>query len=127
MRMRFFRYGELPLVLLALLEREALNGYELMGELNRHFSPRYVASAGSVYPALNAPEAEGLIEALGDETPKRFKLARAGTKALTQRRYKLSEVERRTDVFVSRTDAIDEGARAVDRRRSSGSSAHRPG
>ena len=44
---RFFRYGELPLVLLALIEQEPLNGYELMGELERLFGPAYQPSAGA--------------------------------------------------------------------------------
>jgi DNA-binding PadR family transcriptional regulator len=97
---RFFRYGELPLVLLTLLERESLNGYELMGELERLFAPDYQPSAGSVYPALTALEAEELIEPVGDEVPKRYIVSETGIEALIDRRYKLAEIERRTGAFL---------------------------
>jgi DNA-binding PadR family transcriptional regulator len=105
--LRFFRYGELPLVLLALLEREPLNGYELMGELDRLFGPTYVPSAGSVYPALNALETEELIVAIGDEIPKRYDVARTGKQALVERRHKLAEIERRTGAFLRHEGSID--------------------
>ncbi|EUA73856.1 hypothetical protein I540_0264 [Mycobacteroides abscessus subsp. bolletii 1513] len=36
---RFFRHGELPLVLLALLAQRPMHGYELMSELSRLFGP----------------------------------------------------------------------------------------
>ena len=109
--MRFFRFGELPLVLLALLDREPLNGYELMGSLDELFSPQYTASAGSVYPALNALEAESLIQPVGDEVPKRYKLTRTGAKALIERRPKLAALERRTGTYINGDDAV-EGALA---------------
>ena len=105
--MRFFRYGELPLVLLALLEREPLNGYELMGELDRLFGPAYVPSAGSVYPALSALEVEGLVDPVGDETPKRYGVTRTGKEALVSRRHKLAEIERRTGAFLRDEGSID--------------------
>ena len=104
---RFFRYGELPLVLLALLERESLNGYELMGELERLFAPAYQPSAGSVYPALSALEAERLIEPVGDEVPKRYIVSETGIEALLERRYKLAEIERRTGAFLLPRGDVD--------------------
>ena len=93
---RFFRYGELPLVLLALIEQEPLNGYELMGELERLFGPAYQPSAGSVYPALQRLEAEDLITPTGDEVPKRYVLTKIGNASIADRRHKLAEIERRT-------------------------------
>lgn len=104
---RFFRYGELPLVLLALLERESLNGYELMGELERLFAPSYQPSAGSVYPALSALEAEGLIEPVGDELPKRYIVSETGIEALVERRHKLAEIERRTGAFLRPQNVVE--------------------
>jgi DNA-binding PadR family transcriptional regulator len=104
---RFFRYGELPLVLLALVEQEPLNGYELMGELERLFGPAYQPSAGSVYPALSALEAERLITPTGDEVPKRYVLTKTGDASLAERRYKLSEIERRTGAFLRPQDGIE--------------------
>jgi DNA-binding PadR family transcriptional regulator len=105
--LRFFGYGELPLVLLALLQREPLNGYELMGELGRLFGPTYVPSAGSVYPALTALEAEELIDAVGDELPKRYNVTKPGAEALEDRRHKLAEIERRTSVHLRPNSWLD--------------------
>ncbi len=104
---RFFRYGELPLVLLALVEREPLNGYELMGELERLFGPAYQPSAGSVYPALSALEAEELIEPTGDEVPKRYVISKVGERSLEGRRDKLAEIERRTGAFLSPQNSVE--------------------
>ena len=105
--MRFFGYGELPLVLLALLQREPLNGYELMGELARLFGPTYVPSAGSVYPALTALEAEELVDSVGDELPKRYNVTKLGAQALEDRRHKLAEIERRTGVHLRPNSWVD--------------------
>ena len=110
--MRFFRYGELPLVLLALLARVPLNGYELMVELDRLFGPDYIPSAGSVYPALSALEAEDLVEPIGDESPTRFEVTVLGAEALLERQDKLIEIERRTGAFLRPQDDV---TRAMDR------------
>ena len=59
---RFFRSGELHLVLLALIGERPQHGYELMADLTARFGPGYRASPGSIYPALTALEAEGLWE-----------------------------------------------------------------
>lgn len=104
---RFFRYGELPLVLLALIEQEPLNGYELMGELERLFGPAYQPSAGSVYPALSALEAEGLITPTGNEVPKRYVVTKIGNASLGDRRYKLTEIERRTGKYLGPKDEVE--------------------
>ena len=106
-RVRFFRYGELPLVLLALLQRASLNGYELMTELGRLFRPHYQPSAGSVYPALNALETERLIHPVGNESPKRYEITKVGAGALEERRYQLAEIEARTGVRVRADDTVD--------------------
>ena len=63
---RFFRSGELHLVLLALLGSRPQHGYELLSELAARFGPAYQPSPGSVYPALSALEAEGLLLAEDD-------------------------------------------------------------
>jgi DNA-binding PadR family transcriptional regulator len=104
---RFFRYGELPLVLLALIEGEPLNGYELMGELERLFGPAYQPSAGSVYPALSALEAEELIVPTGDEVPKRYEITLVGLQSIADRRHKLAEIERRTGAFLRPQNSVE--------------------
>jgi DNA-binding PadR family transcriptional regulator len=94
----FFRYGELPLVLLALLQQRPMHGYEMLGELERLFSPGYVPSPGSVYPAVSALSRSGLIEASDDEGKKRYQLTQPGKQALGTHRDQLSAIEVRSGV-----------------------------
>lgn len=95
-RVQFFQYGELPLVLLALLATGPRHGYELMAELKRLFGPEYRPSAGSVYPAVSALEAEGLIDSESDGSRRTYRLTEAGTAALERRKGDLAEIEIRT-------------------------------
>jgi DNA-binding PadR family transcriptional regulator len=97
----FFRYGELPLVLLALLQQRSMNGYEMLGELGRLFSPGYAPSPGSVYPAISALSRSGLIRSEDDNGKKRrYQLTPAGEEALAMRQGQLSAIEARCDVYL---------------------------
>lgn len=98
--MGFFRYGELPLVLLALLQQSSMNGYEMLGELGRLFSPGYAPSPGSVYPAVSALSRSGLIEAEDDNGKRRYQLTSAGEKALAMRQGQLIAIEARCGVHL---------------------------
>lgn len=98
--MGFFRYGELPLVLLALLRQRSMNGYEMLGELGRLFSPGYTPSPGSVYPAISALGRSGLIGAEDDSGKKRYQLTPAGEEALAVRQGQLSAIEARYGVYL---------------------------
>lgn len=100
MSLRFFRHGELPLVLLALLAERPMHGYELMASLKRLFGPRYRPSPGSVYPALEALEAEGLLEGESGGGRTIYRASAAGTEALAERADSLAELELRTGVEV---------------------------
>jgi DNA-binding PadR family transcriptional regulator len=104
---RFFRHGELPLVLLALLSERPKHGYEIMAELTRLFGPRYRASPGSIYPAVEALEAEGLIdgEAIGGKTV--YRNTPSGEEALEARDDVLAEIELRTGVRLSPGGSLD--------------------
>jgi DNA-binding PadR family transcriptional regulator len=106
MSRRFFRHGELPLVLLALVAQGPKHGYEIMADLTRLFGPRYRASPGSIYPAIEALEAEGLIagEASGGKTVYRSTLA--GDEALEARAELLAALELRTSVRLARGEAL---------------------
>ena len=104
-KQRFFRYGELPLVVLFLLDREPMRGFDLMSELDRLFGPGYRASAGTVYPALGALEGEGLI-CRTDFDPQRYTLTAVGRRSLDARRSMLSAIENRTGVLLSSSDDL---------------------
>ena len=107
MSRRFFRHGELHLVLLSLLSRRPMHGYQLMSELSRLFGPRYRPSPGSIYPALEALEAEGLLEgeAAGGRTT--FSITPAGADALAARIDDLAAFEHRAGVSVLGVETLE--------------------
>ena len=107
MSRRFFRHGELPLVLLAVLERRPMLTYELMSEINRLFAPAYVPSPGAVYPAVDALEVEGLIESADEGGRVTYGVTGTGRRALESRRAALADLELRTGVRLSRQDDIE--------------------
>ena len=107
MSRRFFRHGELPLVLLALLADRPMHGYDVMSQLARLFGPRYRPSPGSVYPAVEALEAEGLVE--GEERAGRttYRTTPAGAEAVAERADDLAALELRTGTRVRRSGSLE--------------------
>lgn len=107
-RRRFFRHGELPLVVLAMLADRPMHGYELMSELSRLFGPRYRPSPGSVYPALEALEAERLLES-ETETGGRntYRATEGGLEALETRVDDLAALELRTGAQVRPSESLE--------------------
>jgi len=104
----FFGYGELPLVLVAMLAEQPQGAYELMAELDRRFGPAYTASPGGTYPAIEALLESKLI-AGDDGRPKRYRLTRVGRQALTARLDDVAAIEVRTGVNLqvgTTTDAV---------------------
>lgn len=109
---RFFRHGELHLVLLVLLTDRALHGYELMGELERLFAPAYHPSPGSVYPAIKSLTEEGLLTREQVDGRARYRTTPTGEQAVADRRDELAHLEERTGV---RLDPSDELERSLTR------------
>lgn len=99
--MAFFRYGELPLVLLALLKQQPMNGYETLAELGRLFGPRYNPSPGSVYPAISALVKAGLISTEDQGGTRTYSVTSEGQQALKLREGQLSAIEIRTGVYLA--------------------------
>jgi len=82
------RRGDVRLALLMLLNLESpLNGYQLMQGLEDRSEGRWRPSPGSVYPALQQLEDEGLIHAIPTEgeTGRSFELTEAGRADLAER------------------------------------------
>ena len=104
---RFFRHGELPLVLLALLAEHPRHGYEIMAELKRLFGPRYRPSPGSVYPAIEALGAEGLIDGQTHDGKTTYRVTPAGEQAIEARRDALAALEVRTGARFGDADSIE--------------------
>jgi DNA-binding PadR family transcriptional regulator len=84
-----------------------MHGYELMTELGRLFGPRYRASPGSVYPAIDALGAEGLIagEERGGRTT--YRITSPGEEALADRGDALATLELRAGVRVRRANSLE--------------------
>ena len=95
-RRRFFRSGELHLVVLALLAGRPCHGYDLMAELEAVFGATYTPSPGSIYPALASLEAEGLVEADEVVGKRVYAVTPLGSEALARRGAMLAAVEART-------------------------------
>lgn len=87
-RPRRRRRGDVRLALLMLLSVEhPLNGYQLMQGLEERSDGRWRPSPGSVYPALQQLEDEGLIHSVTHEgeSGRAFELTDAGREHLAQR------------------------------------------
>jgi DNA-binding PadR family transcriptional regulator len=93
-----FQHGELHLAILALLSQRPLHGYELMSELSTRMGRRYKASPGSIYPAVQSLEAEGLILGNEDGDRRTFALTDGGRAALENRADRLPAMESRLGV-----------------------------
>jgi DNA-binding PadR family transcriptional regulator len=79
------RRGDVRAALLALLAEEPRNGYQLMQEIERRSGGVWRPSPGSVYPALQQLEDEGLVRAEEHEGRKLFHLTDAGREAAEAR------------------------------------------
>jgi DNA-binding PadR family transcriptional regulator len=111
---RFFRHGELPLVLLWLVRERPRHGYDLMAELSRLFGPAYRPSPGTIYPAVEALETEGLILGTAHDGKVVYELTEPGVQALDSRLHVLADIEVRTGVQLRVGDGLPE---QVDRLR----------
>jgi DNA-binding PadR family transcriptional regulator len=75
------RRGDVRQALITLLAEEPRNGYQLMQEIERRSDGVWRPSPGSVYPALQQLEDEGLVRSEQVDGGKRFVLTDAGRQA----------------------------------------------
>jgi len=75
------RRGDVRTAMLTLLAEEPRNGYQLMQEIERRSEGVWRPSPGSVYPALQQLEDEGLVRAEETDGRKLFHLTDEGRKA----------------------------------------------
>lgn len=80
------RRGDVRLSILTLLAEEPRNGYQLIQEIGERSGGRWKPSPGSVYPALQQLEDEGLIRAEESDSKKRFTLTEAGQVYLNEQK-----------------------------------------
>ncbi len=100
------RRGDVRAALLVLLDEEPRNGYQLMQEIEQRSDGVWRPSPGSVYPALQQLEDEGLVRVEPGEGRKAYELTDAGR----------AEVAARDDDLAAPWDAVkgDMGEGAFD-------------
>ncbi len=82
---RFFKQGELLFAILALLAERSSDDHEIIARLGRLNGQWYRPFSESVYPALEALEAEGLIEGEARRGANVYRMTRVGSAALADR------------------------------------------
>ncbi|WP_131105817.1 PadR family transcriptional regulator [Ornithinimicrobium sufpigmenti] len=75
------RRGDVRNAILHLLQREPMNGYQLMQEIAQSSGGAWQPSSGAIYPALSLLEDEGLVEQLDVDGRKAYQLTEAGRRA----------------------------------------------
>ena len=79
------RRGDVRAALLALLAEEPRNGYQLMQEIEQRSDGIWRPSPGSVYPALQQLEDEGLVTTVQTDGGRDYQLTDAGRSAVADR------------------------------------------
>jgi len=79
------RRGDVRTAILLLLAEEPRNGYQLMQEIEERSEGVWRPSPGSVYPALQQLEDEGLVRTVETDGRKLFELTDAGKKFVDER------------------------------------------
>src|SRR3954454_15332324 len=97
------RRGDVRAALLLLLEGGAQNGYQLIQEIERRTDGFWKPSPGSVYPALQQLEDEGLVRATEQDSRRSYTLTDEGRAYVDENRQELG------DPFGAVTGGIDEG------------------
>jgi len=97
------RRGDVRAAMLLLLEDGAQNGYQLIQEIERRTDGLWKPSPGSVYPALQQLEDEGLVKAVEFEGKRAYELTDEGRTYIDGNREELG------DPFAAATGGVDEG------------------
>jgi len=97
------RRGDVRAAMLLLLEGGAQNGYQLIQEIERRTDGLWKPSPGSVYPALQQLEDEGLVRAVEFEGKRAYELTEDGRRYIDDNRDDLG------DPFAAATGGVDEG------------------
>ena len=95
-RGRFFGAGEVRIAILSLLSEKPRHGYELMKELETRSGGSYRVSAGTMYPALQQLEDEGMISSETKDGKRVYQLTDLGKQELEREHDTAEEIWRRT-------------------------------
>ena len=95
-RQRFFGHGELRLVVLDILTRNASHGYELIKEIENLTQGHYTPSPGVIYPTLDFLQEQAFIEISEEESGrKKIAITEAGQQWLEENQEHLLHIQER--------------------------------
>ncbi|KNC90090.1 PadR family transcriptional regulator [Trabulsiella odontotermitis] len=95
-RQRFFGHGELRMVILDILSRNASHGYELIKAIEALTQGHYSPSPGVIYPTLDLLQDQGLITIdVEDGGRKRIAITDEGTQWLAENHEHLGHIQMR--------------------------------
>jgi DNA-binding PadR family transcriptional regulator len=97
------RRGDVRAAMLLLLDEQPQNGYQLIQEIERRTEGVWKPSPGSVYPALQQLEDEGLVQAAESEGKRAYDLTADGRDYVANNREELG------NPFEAATGGMDEG------------------
>jgi DNA-binding PadR family transcriptional regulator len=97
------RRGDVRAAMLLLLDEQPQNGYQLIQEIERRTEGVWKPSPGSVYPALQQLEDEGLVQAAESEGKRAYDLTAEGREYVANHREELG------NPFEAATGGMDEG------------------
>lgn len=86
------RKGNVRSAILSLLSQGNYNGYSIIGAIDAHTDGAWRPSPGSIYPALGALQAEGLILTVGEGKRSEFMLTEAGKDFVRENAEQLANV-----------------------------------
>jgi transcriptional regulator len=101
--------GTLSLLILSLLSRRAMYGYELAATVQADTDGAFVWREGSLYPSLHKLEADGLVEGTWEEKEggrrrKYYHLTKAGRAALKEKAAAWAELTRAVGQILEKSD-----------------------
>ncbi|HHG8772160.1 TPA: PadR family transcriptional regulator [Raoultella planticola] len=94
-RQRFFGHGELRLVILDILTRNASHGYELIKEIENLTQGNYSPSPGVIYPTLDLLQDQGLIAVEEENGRKKIAITEEGSRLHADNQEQLGQIRAR--------------------------------
>jgi DNA-binding PadR family transcriptional regulator len=106
---RFFDRGDLKYIVLRLLKRKPMHGYEVMQALEEESGGWYSASAGSVYPVLQMLQDQGYVDSAEEDGKRVYRITEAGLAFLDRNSDRVDDVFDRVSDFAERFTGGDMG------------------
>ena len=100
--------GSSTLLVLSLLEKEDMYGYQMITELSRRSNDTFQMKEGTLYPILHALEKEKCLKSYEQEAPtgrvrKYYRITRRGLELLTEKRAEWEQFSHGVDQVLSFT------------------------